>query len=84
MTEMIEWIEASQLPPRTLILLEEFGPYLTAGLTLGEIGRKTGRSEDWVSSRIATLREDLARHVLAQGGDDLRPAFRERLERYLG
>jgi hypothetical protein len=83
-TEIIPWIDPSRLLPRTRILLDELGPFLVRGLTLKEIGRALGKSEDWASSRVRMLREDLARHVLAEAGEELPAELRERLERYLG
>jgi hypothetical protein len=82
-TEALPWINPETLPKRTGILLEELGPYLTLGLTYVEIARKLDRSEDWVSSRVRTLREDLARNALAEGGDDMRSELRARLAEYV-
>ena len=65
-------------------MLETLGPYLTHGLTLAQIGAELNRSEDWASTQVQRLREDLARHVLEEAGDELRPDLRARLERYLG
>ncbi|HLE99653.1 MAG TPA: hypothetical protein VI540_07115 [Gaiellaceae bacterium] len=83
MTEILSFINPQSLPKRTQILLEELGPYLTLGLTYVEIARELGRSEDWVSSHVRTLREDLTRNALAEAGDDMRAALRARLVHYL-
>lgn len=83
MTEIIPWISPSRLAPTTRDSLERFGPFLTAGLTHAQIGEQLDRSEDWVAAQVQRLRDDLARHVLAEAGDELRPELRDRLVRYL-
>lgn len=82
-TEILAWINPATLPPSTVTLLNELGPYLTRGLTYVEIARKLDHSEDWVSSRVRTLREDLARNALDEAGDDMRSELRARLAEYV-
>jgi hypothetical protein len=82
-TEILAWINPAALPMETVTLLEELGPFLTLGLTYVEIARKLERSEDWVSSRVRMLREDLARNALDEAGDDMRSELRARLAEYV-
>jgi hypothetical protein len=80
MTELLEWIDVSLLPPRTRLVLEAVGPSLTSGLNHAETGRRLGRSEDWVTERVAELRKALAANALEAGGDELPAKLKARLE----
>lgn len=64
--------------------LEELGPYLTAGLGYKEIGERLQppRSEDYVATNVAKIRQAIAENVLANAADDLAPEMRARLEAF--
>jgi hypothetical protein len=83
MTAALEWIDPSELPERTRILLELFEPFLLAERMFWEIGSELGRSEDWVADKLGELRSGLAEHVLEAAGDELPAELRARLEAFV-
>jgi len=41
-------------------MLAELGPFLANGWTFTEIGQRIGRSDDWVSQKVAEVRQAIA------------------------
>ncbi len=64
MTQILEWIDPSELPPRVQETLRELGPSLASGLTLKEIAEQNGRQKDWASARVAEARAALIEAAL--------------------
>jgi hypothetical protein len=82
---ILERIDPGALPPRVKAAMPEIGPYLWTGYTLAEIASRLDppRSEEWASARVAEARRAIAAQVLENAGDELDPALRPRLERYV-
>jgi hypothetical protein len=59
--------------------LSLIGPYLAAGLSYREIGAEVGKSEDWISSRVAEIRRALIAEALKRA-DEMDARLRARLE----
>jgi hypothetical protein len=81
LTETIhEKLDPSPLPPKIQSLLDELGPYLTAGLGYSEIAERLQphRSTDWVATRVGEIRRAIAANVLE--GDELPAELRADLE----
>ena len=67
MTEIAEAIDWGALTPRTRAIVRTIGPLISSGFTLKEIARHFGKSDDWVSTRVAELRQALAEQALLAG-----------------
>lgn len=65
MTRILEFIDPTDLPEEARETLELIGSSLVRGRTTREISERTGRSEDWVTGRVARLRVQLLDAAIA-------------------
>jgi len=56
----LDKLDPAALPPEVQQMLAELGPFLANGWTFTEIGQRIGRSDDWVSQKVAEVRQAIA------------------------
>lgn len=75
--EMIDW---NALPPEAKAVVRRIGPMLCEGYSVKEIARSLGRNDDWVSARIAILRDAIKAQARSQL-DGMEAGLRARIEK---
>lgn len=80
LTAILDWIDPTRLPPEVQESLTLIGPYLASGLTYRQIGERLSpaRSEDWVSTRVAAVKQELIAQALERV-DEMDARLRERV-----
>lgn len=78
-TAILELIDPATLPAPVREDLQTLGPFLASGLTYRQIAERTGRSEDWVSTRVGRIRRALIDKALERA-DEIDGRLRRHLE----
>jgi hypothetical protein len=80
MTEILDWIDPTALPPGVQTALTEIGPLLVNGLTYREIANRLtpARSEDYVAAKVKLIRQALGEEALRRS-DGMRADLRDRI-----
>ncbi len=79
MTEILQVIDPGQLTVEAAETIRICGSFLAAGLSYRRIAVETGRSEDWVATRVQLLRRELILQAAA-GARELSEGLRRRVE----